>query len=320
MPRTSKVADGCKGHDEEHVAPGLWRLRVLFVNVYLAGDPASQDAPWVLVDAGLPYSAPQILEIAEHLFGRTRRPAAIVLTHGHFDHVGALKTLAEQWDVPVYAHPLEAPYLTGRSAYPPPDPTVDGGAMARLSVLYPKGPVDLGPRVRPLPEDGAVPGMPGWRWVHTPGHTPGHVSLFREEDAVLLAGDAFVTVQQESALAVLRQEPEVHGPPAYFTPDWPSARRSVERLARLQPTIVATGHGVPMQGERMRQALDALARDFDRLAVPTRGRYVGHPARADERGTTFVPAPQTSRFAVVAVAGLAATALALLWKTTTRRR
>ena len=67
------------------------------------------------------------------LFGHGNRPAAILLTHGHFDHVGALKTLAEEWDVPVYAHTLELPYLTGRSSYPPPDPSVGGGAMAAMS-------------------------------------------------------------------------------------------------------------------------------------------------------------------------------------------
>ena len=61
--------------------------------------------------------------------------------------------------------------------------------MARLSSLYPRGPIDLGQRVRSLPSDGSVPGMPGWRWIFTPGHTAGHVSLWRDEDALLLAGD-----------------------------------------------------------------------------------------------------------------------------------
>ena len=100
------------------------------------------------------------------------RPAAIVMTHGHFDHVGALASLAERWDVPIYAHPLELPYLDGRSSYPRPDPSVGGGMMSAMSRFYPRGPVDVGRWLRTLPEDGAVPGMPGWRWIHTPGHTP----------------------------------------------------------------------------------------------------------------------------------------------------
>jgi glyoxylase-like metal-dependent hydrolase (beta-lactamase superfamily II) len=71
--------------------------------------------------------------------------------------------------------------------------------MARLSPLYPRGPVNVSGRLRALPADGSVPGMPGWRWVHTPGHTPGHVSLWRESDRTILAGDAFITTRQESA-------------------------------------------------------------------------------------------------------------------------
>lgn len=94
--------------------------------------------------------------------------------------------------------------------------------------------------------------MPGWHWIHTPGHTPGHVSLFREDDRCLIAGDAFVTVKQESLYAVATQEQEIHGPPAHFTPDWAAARQSVERLARLPPAIAATGHGTPMRGLEMR--------------------------------------------------------------------
>jgi len=242
------------------------------VNLYFVGNPRAADKSWVLVDAGLPLSASSIAAAAAEIYGPESRPSVIILTHGHFDHVGALPELAEHWDVPVYTHPLEMPYLTGKSSYPPPDPAVGGGAMSFLSRLYPRGPFNLGHRVHRLPEDGTVPGMVGWRWVHTPGHSPGHVSLFRDADRTLIAGDAFVTTKQESALAVLLRKQHVHRPPAYFTPDWTSAHRSVELLARLRPNIAATGHGIPMYGEIMRQQLDALARDFDRVAVPSHGR------------------------------------------------
>ena len=80
----------------------------------------------------------------------------MILTHGHFDHIGSARSLCETWDVPIYAHTDEMPYLTGDMAYPPPDPTV-GGGMAFLSPLYPRGPVDLRPYVRTLPADGSVP-------------------------------------------------------------------------------------------------------------------------------------------------------------------
>jgi len=232
-------------------------VQLAIVNVYLVGLPSAADRSWVLVDAGLKLSTTKILRAAERRFGPNCRPAAILLTHGHFDHVGALPGLADRWDAPVYAHHLEMPYLTGLSAYPPPDPAVGGGGMSMLSRFYPRGPIDLGTRLHLLPEDGSVPGMPGWRWVHTPGHTAGHVSFFRDADRVLLAGDAFVTVAQESLLAVLTQHPAVHRPPAYYTPDWQTAGASVRRLAALRPEVAATGHGLPMAGERMRQELDA---------------------------------------------------------------
>ena len=271
------------------VAADLAYLRTAIVNVYLVGPPGAGDRGWVLVDAGMPGSAHAIVEAAAKRFGGAARPSAIILTHGHFDHVGALKELAEAWDVPVFVHELERPYVTGRSPYPPPDPTVGGGLMAELAWVFPRGPIDLGGRIRLLPEDGSVPGMPGWRWVHTPGHTHGHVSFFRDADRTLIAGDAFVTTRQESALAALTQEPEVHRPPAYYTSDWGAARRSVEALAALDPVLAATGHGIPLTGEPLRSGLEALARDFDRVAVPAYGRYVGHPALANASGVVSVP-------------------------------
>src|SRR5688500_18217192 len=97
-------------------------LQLSIVNVYFVGTPAA----WVLVDAGQAVSHGSDLQAAAELFGPKSRPSAVVLTHGHFVHVGALPDLAELWDVPIFAHSLELPYLTWRSSYPPPDPTVGG--------------------------------------------------------------------------------------------------------------------------------------------------------------------------------------------------
>src|SRR6188472_2552435 len=129
-----------KQYDIEEPAANVARLRIGFVNVYFVGAPDagrsdSTATPWVLVDAGLAMGAAQILDVAAARFGPESRPAAIVLTHGHFDHVGALDALLHVWDVPVYAHALELPFLTGRADYPPPDPAVGAGLRARLSPL-----------------------------------------------------------------------------------------------------------------------------------------------------------------------------------------
>jgi glyoxylase-like metal-dependent hydrolase (beta-lactamase superfamily II) len=303
------------------VVEDLGYVRTGIVNVYLYGRRSAPTGSWVLIDAGMPGSAARLIRAAEEWTGSGAAPEAIILTHGHFDHVGTLDALLARWDVRVYAHRLELPYLTGRSAYPPPDPTVGGGAMAALARFYPRGPIDLRDRVQALPEDGTVPGMPDWRWIHTPGHTPGHVSLFREADRTLIAGDAFVTTKQESATAVLTQRPELHGPPAYYTPDWKSARGSVERLAALEPFQVATGHGPPLRGREMLANLHELARNFDRLAVPPRGRYVRRPAVADEHGVVTVPPPVPDRLPRVLLGvGIAMIAGAVLRRSARRDR
>lgn len=256
----------------DDVATGVGRIRCLFANAYFVGESDH----WTLVDAGIPGYADAIEQAAADRFGTNRPPVAIILTHGHFDHVGSLKDLLARWDVPVYAHAMELPHLTGTRDYPKPDPGVGKGAMALLSFTYPEGAIDISGHVRALPDTGDIPFLPGWRVVHTPGHTAGHISLYRYEDKVLIAGDAFVTVQQESLYAVARQKEEVHGPPAYFTPDWESARDSVRTLAGFEPEIGATGHGTPMRGEALRRGLHHLVEHFDEIAVPDRGRYVEH--------------------------------------------
>src|SRR5690349_15288488 len=95
---------------EEHglhvIAPDLAYRRLAIVNVMLAGNPGGK---WVLVDAGVPGMADRIRDSARERFGASV-PQAIILTHGHFDHVGALRDLAEEWNVPIYAHEAELPY------------------------------------------------------------------------------------------------------------------------------------------------------------------------------------------------------------------
>lgn len=271
-------------------APHLWRLKDVFVNMFIIQDPETQD--WVLVDAGLKSSAAHIREVAEKVIGRHIRPVAIVLTHGHFDHRGSLQELAEEWQVPVYAHHQELPYLTGKASYPPPDPGVGGGLMATMSFLYPKAGIDVTEYLQELPGDGTVPGLNGWRWIHTPGHTPGHISLFRDSDGVLIAGDACVTTVQESVISVITQVKYLSGPPKYFTPDWGAAARSVRALSELKPAVITTGHGRSMYGDIAQKELTRLAKNFWQRGMPATGRYVKEPAIFDVDGAPLYIPPK----------------------------
>jgi glyoxylase-like metal-dependent hydrolase (beta-lactamase superfamily II) len=285
------------------------QFQTVMVNLFMVGRPHTRD--WVLVDAGIPFFAEKIIEAAAKRFGEGVPPKAIILTHGHFDHIGSLKALLGHWEVPVYAHVLEMPYITGRSDYPPPDPTVGGGLMARTAKLYPWSAINIGAFAHRLPADGSVPHMPGWRWVHTPGHTPGHVSLFRDSDRSLIAGDAFITQKQESLVGVMTQAKVIHGPPMYFTTDWAAAGESVRKLAKLNPILACTGHGLPMRAPRLTQDLGRLAEHFEEMAVPSDGRYVRRAATADASGVTSVLPPVSelvtmfsAAVAVAAVVGL----------------
>ena len=274
--------DAARNDRTHEVLPDVAYRRLAIVNVVFYGPSQAGDRGWVLIDAGLSGTKSMIKAAAARRFGSNARPVAIIMTHGHFDHVGAVEDLAREWDAPVYAHPLELPYLSGRASYPPGDPSVGGGLMTALARLYPRGPVDLGTRLQVLPDDGTVPGMPSWQCIHTPGHSVGHVSLWRESDRTLIVGDAFVTTAQESAYAVAVQRAELHGPPMYYTVNWDKAGESVTQLADLEPDLVITGHGVPLRGADMRTALHHLAREFNRIAIPENGKYVRTPARAED--------------------------------------
>ncbi|MDD4239774.1 MAG: MBL fold metallo-hydrolase [Desulfotomaculaceae bacterium] len=258
----------------QEVTPDILVLQFTIVNACIVGEPATGASEWVLVDTGLENSANFILQSVEKRFGKDSRPQAIILTHGHFDHVGSVIKLSNLWDIPVYAHELEMPYITGKKDYPLADPTVSSGMVAKMSPTFPHTSIDIGYRAVALPSDGSVPGMSGWKWIHTPGHTEGHVSLFREKDRVLLVADAFTTVKQESLMSVLTQSEQISGPPAYLTTDWQAAEDSVKRLRDLQPSLVIPSHGQPMKGEELKRHLDMLVSNFDEIAVPEQGRFV----------------------------------------------
>ncbi len=280
----------------ETLAPDVLRFPVAFVNAYAVGEPGG---PWVLIDTGLPGGAAYLQPALEQTMGGA--PAAIVLTHGHFDHAGSALVLAEAWDVPIYAHKAELPFLNGRSDYPPADPSM-GGAIAQLARAFPAAGYDFGDRVRALPQDGTLPELEGWEVIHTPGHTPGHVSFWRRADQILLAGDALATMDLDSWLTQVTHERELARSPVPFTPDWDAAEESVRTLASLNPRVLGAGHGRVMNGPKLAERLREYAATPQR---PTYGRYAETPATFDEeRGVVSLPPEVADKSLIWLVAGV----------------
>ncbi len=254
------------------VRPDVYAFTDQIANVIFVGEPNQPD--FVLIDTGMPKRAEVIIQAAKERFGQQAKAKAILLTHGHFDHVGGVIELIEEWNTPVYGHPVEFPYLTGDKSYPKPDMTVEGGLVAKLSPVFPTDPIDISAHLQPLPAYGTVPELPDFEWIHVPGHTIGQVALFRKADGLLFSADAFVTTKQENLYQVATQQVEISGPPRYLTPDWKKAEESVRTLYDLKPQTVVAGHGQPVSGEVLQKGLTKLVEHWNEIAVPNQGRYV----------------------------------------------
>lgn len=271
----------------ELLALGVVRVPIGFVNAYAVTNP---DGTWALVDTGLPGAAGYLERFAEAEMGGP--PAAIVLTHGHFDHAGNARALAEAFACPIYAHAYELPFLNGSVDYPPADSSM-GGAIAHFARLFPVSGLDLGERLQALPSDKSVPGMPGWRFLHTPGHSNGHTSFFRDADAVLLAGDAIATMDLDGYAAQVTHARQLSRSAAPFTTNWDAVLASQLLLADLEPRCIGAGHGRVMVGPDLAGQLRAWATIDHR---PGYGRYVATPVRfEDETGEAAVPPPVEDR-------------------------
>lgn len=288
----------------KQVAPGVHQLTIQrFVNVYFV--ETGRSGEWVLVDTGLPGSEQAIVAAADALFYSGSHPEAIILTHGHLDHAGSAQALAEHWQVPVLAHPLELPFLTARAVYPPADPTVaGGGSLASAARFFPPQSFQLSDYVQQLPaNDLDPPFLPDWQWHHVPGHAPGQVALFRAKDRTLLGADAFATCNHQSVPAVLLQVENISIAGAPFNYDWQQVGDSIRLLADLRPEAIGCGHGPAISGPQTSAGLRRLADEFQ---IPAHGRYVNHPARLDANGVAYLPPaphdPIRAKFGIAAAA------------------
>lgn len=262
------------------IAPAVYCLGLkgrTQTNVYFVGSGSS----WALIDAGWEKDGPTITRAAETTFGAGTRPVAILLTHVHPDHDGSALELARTWGCPVYVHPDELRQARGdfaaiSAAAGPLDtwlilPLMRVMGRRRRAALLARSSLDS--VARSYDPTAAVPGLPGWTCVPTPGHTPGHVSFFRPTDRVLITGDALVMLQVNSISGLLAGREGLSGPPRYTTWDWRRAKVSVAALARLEPLVLAGGHGTPLRGPGTAAALHEFAEQF--AGADTTGRAAG---------------------------------------------
>jgi hydroxyacylglutathione hydrolase len=232
----------------DRVADGVWLLRGDFrgaMNVYFIEDGDGV----VQFDAGTKSMRKKAAEAARELGGLKR----IVLGHAHADHRGTAPYLG----APVFCHPDEVTEAEGSKAVTP---------YFNLSLL-PVAPVRwLYPALLHWWDGGAVKvngtvsegdEVAGFKVLHFPGHAPGLIGLWRESDRLALVSDVVYFV--DSA----RLKPLPHGeasvPHPAFAWNHQEAKRSVRRLAELEPLVVAAGHEEPLRGDNLRPVLEAAA-------------------------------------------------------------
>jgi glyoxylase-like metal-dependent hydrolase (beta-lactamase superfamily II) len=262
----------------QEIAPDVYCLEVgkgiMRSNVYFVRSGSS----WVLIDTASANCGRVIQEAAESLFGANTPPATILLTHDHPDHAGSTPELARRWGCLVYVHPDELALVTADfstffstvKGYANP---LDTWVILPLMRVMPRrheamlAESSFKDVARAFDPGAGVPGLPDWECIHTPGHSPGHVSFFRPSDRVLITGDAVLTVHLNSLWSFLlwgfgRNKQRLSGPPWYTTWSWRAAKESVASLARLEPRLLACGHGLPMSGSRTAPQLRAFAQSF----------------------------------------------------------
>jgi glyoxylase-like metal-dependent hydrolase (beta-lactamase superfamily II) len=202
-----------------------------------------------LIDAGLPGQAEAIgAALADAGIG-VRDLKRIIFTHQDLDHVGSGAALVRQSGAMVFAHPADAPHIDGSIRLLKPSPEMLEQRPQMREVLERLEPV----RVDEHLEDGALLDLAGGtRVIFTPGHTPGHLSLYLERPKVLVAGDALTA-----------EGGHLNGPNPPFTLDVGEAARSVSKLAELDVDTVVCYHG-GVVGEDANGQLQRVVREASR--------------------------------------------------------
>lgn len=190
------------------------------INVYLVGD--------VLVDAATRQAKRRIFK---QIAGRPL--VAHALTHVHPDHQGSSHAVCERYGIPLWCGEHDVPAMEAPGKVTGPEAP---RWLKRMQERWWVGPPHRVDRV--LREGDEVA---GFTVLDTPGHTTGHIALWRESDRVLILGDVLNNMNLMTGM------PGLHEPPQMFTPDVASNRASIRKLAELRPALACFGHGPPLR-------------------------------------------------------------------------
>lgn len=190
------------------------------INCYLVGD--------VLVDAMTKRDTGRIVKALEG-----RDLGAHVLTHAHADHQGATHAVCERFGVPLWVGAADADAAQDPALIRERQPKHPINTLFDRLFTGPGHPVE-----RRLQEGDEV--GPGFTVLDVPGHSAGHIALWRESDRTLIAGDVCNT--QHPILGFPRG---LRQPLSIFTPDEERNRESLRKLGELEPDMVLVGHGPP---------------------------------------------------------------------------
>jgi len=212
------------------IIPDVYQLTIGGTNVILIAEEEL-----TLVDTGFPGSLAQIIDLIRSLGRSVEEISLIIITHNHVDHVGGLAELRKLTKAKVAAHQADFGDTEGQLPYP--------GVIRRLLRIPPFSVLRSVFSAKPGEDDIQLKGgevlkpLGGLKVVHTPGHTPGSISLFSAPNKLLIVGDA---LNKRSGTLRL--------PPKMASTDLVQAMDSVKKMAQLDFDILCCGHGRPLIG------------------------------------------------------------------------